>query len=587
ILGISALFTSCVSYAGVATVHQHCNYSGWAASLEVGTYNLNQLRSLGFLNDDASSIQVNTGYEVVLYEHDNASGKTLTKNASDNCLVDEAFNDSVSSLTVRSTAGSSSSSNSSTPIKPALVSRTFTPSADVFPNPERGWLVQKFSNAMDNQITTLRDSAERVSLVLIKVDIGAFRNVDHLSVTKLNEIKNALQLCRNNGLKAIMRSAYSFNEVLAPDPTDINRMANHVLDMKGIYHDYKDVIVAVEMGMFGPWGEMHSSSHSTVATSLYYPVKTDALKIIHRAYMDALPSDRQVLIRRPHYIREIFGSSIPLAENEAYSASPKARTGYHNDAYLNSADDGGTFSHGWNRQQELNYIHEMSRFTFFGGETFGTPNDTFNNANNALQESRYQHLSYLNRDYYTPIYDAWGSVKTEFTRNIGYRFVLNAVSYTSQVAPGGKLDVNLNISNIGFANLHNPRTVELVLDNGAQQYRANVSVNPRSWEASGAAQSFTRTFHIPRNIAPGNWNVYLALPDVSPVLKSDPRYAIRFANANTWDARGLNLLFNLPIISGTPGDVSNENEFFEIGGVQPPVNSAVLSANNLVLKGVL
>ncbi len=595
VFGISILFTSTATNASVATVHQHCNYTGWAAPLEVGSYTLTKLRALGFVNDDASSITVNPGYEVVLYQHDNFSGTSITRKISDSCLFSAGFNDIASSIVVRAVSSSSASSialssssksSSSSAVLPTMNTLNFTPSSELFPNPERGWIVHRYSNDMWD-IASLRGSAEKISLMLLKVNIGAFRDADHISAAKLNEIKAALQLCRDNGIKALMRSAYSFDEVLAPDPADINRMANHVKDMKGIYYDYKDVIIAVEMGMFGPWGEMHSSSQSTISTSFYYPIKTEALKIIHAAYMDALPSDRQVIVRRPFYIREIVGDVIPLNESDAYSGSAKARTGYHNDAYLSTIDESGTFAHGWNRQQELDYIHQMTRFTFFGAETIGTPNGTYNNATNALLESRYQHLTYLHRDYYTPIYDAWGAdTKAEFTRNLGYRFALNNVNYTSQVAPGGKLEINFNISNNGFANLYNPRIVELVLENGTQQYRTSISVNPRTWEANGVAQSFTRAFHIPYNITAGTWKVYLALPDASAALKSDARYAIRFANANTWDERGLNLLFNLPIAVGAPGSISNETQFFEIGAVSTPVNSATLSANNLILKGI-
>ena len=78
---------------------------------------------------------------------------------------------------------------------------------------------------------------------------------------------------------------------------------------------------------------------------------------------------------------------------------PKARTGYHNDAYLHSQKDAGTFNHGWNRSKELDHIKQMTCFTFFGGETYGTPNGEYNNAKKALYESKLQHMTYLNRDY--------------------------------------------------------------------------------------------------------------------------------------------------------------------------------------------
>ena len=477
--------------------------------------------------------------------------------------------------------------------EPSLITQSFTENTTTFPNPERGWIVHRYSNDMYD-LAALRGSTEKVSMVLIKIDIGQYRYSTHIGSIKLDEIRAALTLCRKNGVKALLRSAYSWDEVLAPDPTDINLIVTHVQDMKPIYNDFKDVIVAVEMGMFGPWGEMHSSSQSTVSNQFYYPVKTSALKSVHSAYMSALPPDRSVLLRRPYYIREIFGSDVPLDSAEAYKTTPKARTGYHNDAYLNSEDEGGTFDHEWSREQELTYINKMSLYSFFGGETFGTPNDTYNNAVNAKAESKRQHMTYLHRDYYTPIYDAWGSsVKNEFTRKLGYRFALESVSYSQQVAPGGVFDLTVKLHNSGYSAAHLTRPVELVIDNGSEQYRTTISVNHRQWTPEAGAVSFNRKFRIPANIAQGNWKVYMALPDPDGTLKNNAKYAVRLANDGVWDSRGMNLLTSsLPITADAPGSKTADTEFKEISASDTEFKEISASAptqgvsNTVAIKSV-
>ncbi len=85
---------------GIATVYKDCNYGGSAVGLNAGTYTLNQLNALGILNDDISSIKVNSGYKVTLYKHDNFGGTAIVKTGDDACLVDDSFNDSTSSLKV-------------------------------------------------------------------------------------------------------------------------------------------------------------------------------------------------------------------------------------------------------------------------------------------------------------------------------------------------------------------------------------------------------------------------------------------------------------------------------------------------------
>ncbi|CAF1093632.1 unnamed protein product [Adineta steineri] len=455
-------------------------------------------------------------------------------------------------------------------IEPVSVTKAFVSSQALFANPERGWITHRFSNDLYG-INSLRSSAEKLSLVLIKIDISAYKNSSHIGQTKLNEIRIALNSCRQQGLKVIMRSAYAWDSVLAPEPKNIETVKTHIMDMKPIYYEYEDIIVAVEMGMFGPWGEMHSSYFSTINTQFYYPIKTTALIQVHTTYMDALPITRSVLVRTPYYIRQIFSSDKPIEPVEASNNTAKARTGYHNDAYLASSDDAGTFSYGWSRAKELAYINQMTRYAFFGGESFGTPNSKYNNAQNAMLESKQQHMTYLHRDYYTPIYNAWGtSVKEDFTRKLGYRFELKTLSYSKEVAPGGILAFSLKVQNTGFSAMHLTRPVVLILDNGKTgtariRYQTILTVDPRSWTPEVNSTSIDRKLRIPANIIQGVWQLLLTLPDSNTRLQSDVRYTVQFANENIWNTDGTLVLTNdISITSSAQGSRTTDNIFQEI-----------------------
>jgi hypothetical protein len=468
--------------------------------------------------------------------------------------------------------------------EPVTVIKTFESSQTLFANPERGWIVHRLANDLWG-LNNLRNSTEKVSLVLIKIDISAYVNSTHIGQSKLNEIRTALNNCRQQGLKVILRSAYAWDEILAPDPKNIETIKTHVMDMKPVYNEYEDIIVAVEMGMFGPWGEMHSSQHSTINTKLYYPIETSALKQVHSVYMSALPNGRSVLVRRPYYIREIFNDAKPLMSDEAYGSTAKARTGYYNDAYLASINDGGTFGPGWSRAQELTYINKITHYTFFGGESFGTPNDAYNNAKNAMLESTQQHMTYLHRDYYKPIYDAWGtSVKEDFTRKLGYRFELKNLSYSKEVAPGGILSFSLKLQNTGFSAMHLNRPVNLILDNGKTgseriKYQTTLSINPRTWTPEANIITIDRKLRIPATIKEGTWQLLLTLPDANTQLQSDGRYAVRFANENVWNTDGTNLLINdISITASAPGSHSNDNIFQEITATTLASSISQLSA---------
>lgn len=89
----------------IASIFQHCNFTGWKAGLGEGRYNLGALQGLGFKNDDASSIRVASGYEAVLFKHDNFTGGSIVKKGNDGCLNNEGFNDQVSSVIIRRSGG--------------------------------------------------------------------------------------------------------------------------------------------------------------------------------------------------------------------------------------------------------------------------------------------------------------------------------------------------------------------------------------------------------------------------------------------------------------------------------------------------
>ena len=435
---------------------------------------------------------------------------------------------------------------------------TFMESYELFPNPERGWISHRYSsNAWG--LSDLRSSGYKASIILLKVDLSGSKSLEHIDPATLSQIEDALNQCRNNGIKTLVLCAYNFDGTGSPEPK-LARILNHIADMRDILFAFQDVIFGVEVGWLGPWGEYHTSRFGAV-------IPTDISTQIIDAQLNNMPEDMMVMMRRPYYIREVLGTVVPLPDSEAYSTAKRARIGYYNDGYLTNATDAGTYVHGLSRSQELDYVHQQCKYTFFGGETFGTPNGEWNNFVNAMYESEYMHMTYLHKDYYTPIYDAWGQDgKDTFTRRLGYRFVLDTLKISSEVKPGGVLHVELAIRNVGFASPHRERPVELVLTNGVTTLSATVSVDPRRWDAGGTI-NIVRNFRIPANIATGYWDVHLNLPDRATNLKSDARYAIRFANTDIWQpSSGYNTLFqNLHIHENVPGSSTDDTVFAETG----------------------
>ena len=82
------------------TFYAAADYSGTAATLGVGSYDLPQLQAAGIANDTVSSIRVPAGYQVTAYADAGFAGTAWTFTADTPNLVPTGNNDAISSLRV-------------------------------------------------------------------------------------------------------------------------------------------------------------------------------------------------------------------------------------------------------------------------------------------------------------------------------------------------------------------------------------------------------------------------------------------------------------------------------------------------------
>ena len=146
-----------------ATFYKDCNYAGAAVGLPAGNYTLSQLIARGIVNDDISSLQVQSGYTVVLYWDDNFLGATLTKTASDACLVDDGWNDKVSSVKISGAAVAASSAR--------MVTNNFslsnTPQQNelkIFSPNDLSGTVMRIYDITGRQISTVQPVSNRINI---------------------------------------------------------------------------------------------------------------------------------------------------------------------------------------------------------------------------------------------------------------------------------------------------------------------------------------------------------------------------------------------------------------------------------------
>jgi len=407
---------------------------------------------------------------------------------------------------------------------PVLKTLKFQESDEIFPNPERGF----YHHMQLDRITEIPVSfrEEAVTLIYGKIRANDFRERD-FSEDLINRIQRGFDLAREAGIKVIPCVSYG-DRIGDPDASK-EQIFRHIEQFKPLLEKNMDVIYILKAGFIGPWGEWHSSTHGLETTE-------NRREILFKI-LDALPKERMVVVRSPRYKRSIFNGET-LTHDSAFNGSNLARTGFHNDCFLSSDDDVGTYRAEQSREVGIAYIGGETRFTPFGGETCRL--HKYGNCENAIKEMEQLHCSWLNADYQPKVLRHWeeNGCMDEIKRRMGYRFVLRNVEISETIKPGGILVCNFSIDNVGFASPFNPRPVELVLRNNDTEEEIIIKINadPRFWFPWIPIQVKSK-LHIPADLPEGRYSVLLRLPDPTETLHNNPRYSIRFANVNIWEEK--------------------------------------------------
>jgi hypothetical protein len=301
----------------------------------------------------------------------------------------------------------------------------------------------------------------------------------------------------------------------------------------------------VQAGFIGAWGEWYYSTNGLNNTG-------DRRTVLEKV-LSVLPANWMVQIRTPNYKKDIFGITQPLTSSEAFSGSNISRTAHHNDCFLASYDDYGTYQ---DTVVDKMYLSLDTKFTAMGGETCAL--SEFSSCGNALHELERMHWSFLNRDYNATVLNPWisGGCMEEVKRRLGYRFGLLEGVYSDSVRPGSGLSLRFTLTNTGWAAPFNPRRVEVMLRSltDSTVYFAQVPEEPRFW-LPGDTSHLAAMVGVPSGFTAGAYELLLRLSDPSPSLRSRLEYCIRLANDSVWEAgTGYNSLRHIVYISPTaPG----------------------------------
>ncbi len=219
----------------------------------------------------------------------------------------------------------------------------YTETLEDFKNPERGFYEPVYIRYKEDGNNSVNITS---NLVHLRLDIGAFSKAVNgkqdipLTQNMLDAFDQTLKKIKSNGGTAIVRFAYTFEGEKNKEPS-LDMILTHIKQVCSVITQNQEVIAYIELGFFGPWGEMHSSS---VCTDENVSKAIDVM-------LENTPERIKIGVRQPRYYTYWAGvDRAKLNEDVTVEGTNAYRIGLYNDGYLGSESDLGTFQ---NREIEI------------------------------------------------------------------------------------------------------------------------------------------------------------------------------------------------------------------------------------------
>ena len=399
----------------------------------------------------------------------------------------------------------------------------------------------------------------------------------------LASIERMCQLAREQGVKLIPRFAYENDGYVGAEPDDFDWVLRHVEQIAPILSEYADVVIAVDCGMIGPWGEMHSSNYTS---------RTYTNPLIAK-WLELLDEDIMLLVRNMNFIlyyREMmppkFMKTLPITEDD-----PCYRIGLFNDGYLGNPTDVGTFCDDDStetmklyRRNAVTFLSDQALRIPYGGELAYVDSAELRSDNSpvfwdeVVKEFYDSHLYYLrNLTHNSPdLNDVLKVMRLEdrhcfegmpdvsayegnnmqkfLMDHMGYRYVLRSAEVSSAVKAGDVVKLRGSVENVGFGDLIGEYSAELILTDGDGNVVGvtDAYLDPRGW-STREVTDYNITLTVPADLE-GEYSVYLRISSIKYADYKAGTCYVSFANPDVVNTKlGANYLGSFTV-SGVGGD---------------------------------
>ncbi|KAK7115511.1 uncharacterized protein [Littorina saxatilis] len=445
-------------------------------------------------------------------------------------------------------AGTSKPTSCGSCVNPNSVPSTFTvktysDSSEDLENPHRGFAEQIVTWSHNHvpltksQLDGLRQSTG-ITVVLRHFVLDTFLN-SPISDDFLNKIRHDLDVIDSASFTVVLRFCYTFAFNNHPPYGDArkNIVLQHINQLKPIFHQYERITTSMEAGFIGIWGEWFYTDYfgmpSPWSHAPYYDPMTlltpQALrdrKDVLVALLNAAPKSVQVQTRHPSYKMYMMGTT-PTTLQDVQSQSDRARTGHHNDCFLSSDNDVGTYV---NKTVEYPFLNKDTRYCIIGGETCRLTTNDRDKCPTATKTMAMFHWTWLNEAYNQDMYKIWKQegCYPEVHRRLGYRLTITKAILPKSARVSDTMCFHLEFNNTGYAAPMKHFKLYFILENvsGSQHYAAQVTgVDVRDWQHgyTHTVASSVHLTHVPR----GQYKVLVSLSD--PLMGDRADYNVLLA----------------------------------------------------------
>ncbi|MCR5113111.1 MAG: DUF4874 domain-containing protein, partial [Acholeplasmatales bacterium] len=233
----------------------------------------------------------------------------------------------------------------------------------------------------------------------VRIDLSDFTKANNgvsdydITDSALNALDNYFMNAKANKCSLIIRFAYDGYSGKANMEPSISKMKDHIASLSSIINQHTDLIIAIECGLIGPWGEMHTSTLDVQST----------YNELFPAWL-ANVNDLPILSRKPRYVYKYMGYTLDNLDTFTKATGEDSRLGSFNDGYYGDKYDTGTYESLEARTKETAFLGKLGNV--FGGECIGEPSNQFS-YDEVIDEMNLVNLTYLNYEWDDSLVLSW------------------------------------------------------------------------------------------------------------------------------------------------------------------------------------